>query len=473
MRRGDVVYRFGGFELHPASGRLLRDGQRLALADSASAVLVHLVNHAPAVLSKETLARAGWGGAATAVSVEKAMSRLRRILDDGNGGGAYIETVPNRGYRFVAVVDEVPALESVLPTGVDDEAFKAFVRGRRALATLNRHAIAAARHEFERTIASSPEYAPAHVGLSTACALTFEATRFDPACDLHQLTRAVTHAREGVAHQPGFADAWSALGFGLYIKGDADGASVAACKAMAMEPASWRHSLRLAYVSWGEERVEAAQTALALRPQLALAYWLRATVLIARGAFDQALAQLRDGCAAQDNQVAPSYPAVGLYLLRGLVLAAQDRLDEAAAAFDKELSVPDRGQLYWQECVANTWYALGGIRLRQRDVAGAESAFRQAIAIAPAHAFSLAALGEPLPELPPEDPRRVDVGIARAIALARGNRHAEAAHVYRDTITAATAPNAGWLLPVEPLLYVSGRPDIWRPVLTIVQQRAT
>jgi hypothetical protein len=62
--------------------------------------------------------------------------------------------------------------------------------------------------------------------------------------------------------------------------------------------------------------------------------------------------------------------------------------------------------------------------------------------------------------------------MARAIAMARGNRHAEAAQIYKDTLAAGT-PNAGWILPVEPVLHAAARPDLWRPVLTIVQQRAT
>src|SRR5205085_4085895 len=113
-------------------------------------------------------------------------------------------------------------------------------------------------------------------------------------------------------------------------------------------------------------------------PRLALAHWLKATVFIARGAFDTALAQLRDGCAAQDDQrpAAAAYPAVGLHLLRGLVLAAQNRLEEADAAFEAELAVRDGGHLHWQECAANAWYARGAVRLRQRDFTGAAAAFQ-------------------------------------------------------------------------------------------------
>jgi tetratricopeptide (TPR) repeat protein len=128
-------------------------------------------------------------------------------------------------------------------------------------------------------------------------------------------------------------------------------------KAVALERNGWRHWLRLAYVSWGDERIEAAETALKLHPDLALAHWLLATVLIARGAFDAALIAILAGCAAQDKQrIAPGpYPAVGLHLQHGLVLLALGRLDEALRAFESELDVPDYGQLYARERAAKRW----------------------------------------------------------------------------------------------------------------------
>src|SRR5438128_2643355 len=114
MRRGDLVYRFGPFELHPAARRLLRDGHPIVLRDTAFAILVHLVARAPAVEGKEAIARAGWRGTASVESVEQAISRLRRTLDDANGN-AYIETVPNHGYRFAARVEEAQTGDADVP----------------------------------------------------------------------------------------------------------------------------------------------------------------------------------------------------------------------------------------------------------------------------------------------------------------------------------------------------------------------
>jgi tetratricopeptide (TPR) repeat protein len=247
--------------------------------------------------------------------------------------------------------------------------------------------------------------------------------------------------------------------------------------------------VRLAFVSWGEDRIRAARTMLGLSPATALGHWLIATVLIARGAFDAALDVLRDGCTAQDEESAGrgTFPAVGLYLLRGLVLAAQQRLDEAVDALTRELSGIDKGQMYARECVANTWYALGAIHLRRRQRDAAEDAFANALRVAPAHVFTLAALGR-LPSVPsftihPSTPLGagdsrftidLDRQLAGAIALARAGRHGEAAQTYRMAIEGlpSTMQSAGWLLPVEPLLDPMSRRDIWGDVLAIVRRRA-
>ena len=278
-----------------------------------------------------------------------------------------------------------------------------------------------------------------------------------------------------IGRDPASADAWSTLGFALSLTGDTDAASAASWKAVALEPSGWRHWLRLAYVSWGEERIEAAHTARTLCPDLALAHWLTGTVFVARGAFDAALTELRTGCAAQDRQrlISAIYPAVGLHLLHGLVLAAQDRLDEAAHAFQRELAGPDRDQLYSRECAANTWYAIGAVHVRRGQGGDADAAFRRALEIAPGHLVSRAALGLPIAALPPSDPRALDPAMARAIGLARSGRHREAAAMYEEAVSSARTPNAGWILPVEPILHPAARPDVWTNALAIVRRRAT
>jgi DNA-binding winged helix-turn-helix (wHTH) protein/tetratricopeptide (TPR) repeat protein len=479
-----LAHRFGPFEFDPASGRLFRGSKRVPLSDPQSAMLLQLIQKAGEVVTKEALAEAGWRSVSvTENSVAQSIMRLRKVLSSARNGQVYIETVPSLGYRFVAPVERTERLSANPPPGAELAPYRAFLRGRADLHTLNRDAIRRARTAFEEALRSDPDYVPARVGLANACALTFEATRLDATCDRDALRQAIRHARHATTLAPSSGDAWSTLAFALCLEGQTEESAAAAHKAIALEPDDWLHSLRLAYVSWGEPRIRAARTVLGLCPGLALAHWLIATVLVARGAFEAALAVLNDGCTAQDIQptTVGSFPAVGLHLLRGLVFGAQGRLDEAAHEFTRELQCVggdsgrqpgEHGQLYARECAANTWYALGAIRLRARRRDEAEAAFANALTIAPGHAFAAAALGRPIRTFDEADFRWLDAALARAIGLARAGRHGEAAQAYQDAVVKASLPSAGWILPVEPLIDSSSRPDVWVHALAIVRQQA-
>ena len=85
MLRTHVVYRFGTFELDPASRRMTRGTERVRLTESQAAVLLHLASNSPQVVSRTALAKAGWGAAASDNSVQQAISQLRKTLGQQNG----------------------------------------------------------------------------------------------------------------------------------------------------------------------------------------------------------------------------------------------------------------------------------------------------------------------------------------------------------------------------------------------------
>jgi hypothetical protein len=62
--------------------------------------------------------------------------------------------------------------------------------------------------------------------------------------------------------------------------------------------------------------------------------------------------------------------------------------------------------------------------------------------------------------------------MARAVPLVMAGAHAEAARLVDDALAAAPAGNAGWLLPVEPVLAVTARPAVWNGVLARLRARA-
>jgi DNA-binding winged helix-turn-helix (wHTH) protein len=99
------IHEFGSFRLDSAERLLLRAGEPVSLTPKAFDLLVFLVDHAGRLVTKQELMNALWPN----TSVEESnltftVSALRKALGDGHDGEQYIQTVPTRGYRFVAPV---------------------------------------------------------------------------------------------------------------------------------------------------------------------------------------------------------------------------------------------------------------------------------------------------------------------------------------------------------------------------------
>jgi DNA-binding winged helix-turn-helix (wHTH) protein len=454
---------FEPFALDPARRRLTKAGEPVGLSERQLDVLLRLVSQAGQIVAKDDLISAAWPDVAVADnSLEQAISALRRVL----AGGTFIETVPRRGYRFVAAVERRAARESDAALEALLAPHRAFVEGRAALETLEAGQIARALDVFEGAVAAVPEYAAAHVGLANACLMRFETTRADLSPDGAALARAVHHAREACRLEPSSAEAWATLGFVLARTGHRVDALAAANRAAALEPDNWRHHFRVAYVSWGEARLRAAHRTLALLPDFPLAHWLAATVYVARQALDEAERELTAGLAS--DLAHAKFGAVALHWLHGLVLLARADDDRALAAFEQELAGESAGHMYSRECCANTWYAIGAVRSRQGRMEDAADAFDEALARVASHPLALTALNRE-PAAIPDPPT---AALAEAIRHTLTGSHSEAARSIDEALVAAGEGNALWLLPVEPLLHVTARPDLWAGPLARLRSRA-
>jgi DNA-binding winged helix-turn-helix (wHTH) protein len=484
----DVRLVFAPFELDPARRRLTASGEPVAISERYLDVLLLLVARAGQIISKDDLLQVAWKDVAVGDnSLEQAISGLRRLLGAHPSGVAYIETVPRRGYRFGVPVTRMARRESDAELDALLAPHRAFIEGRVALETLEAGRVAHAREIFESVLRSAPDHASAHVGLANACVMQFEMTRADPAPDAVALALATDHAREACRLDPRSGEAWATLGFVLDRTGNRLDARAASRHAVTLEPDNWRHHFRLSYVSWGEERLGAAHRTLALLPGFPLAHWLAATVHVARQALDEAERELAAGLAPEaDRSTGGSrFSPVALHWLLGLIRLARGDEPRALEEFERELSFESAGQLYARECVGNTWYAIGALRLRQGRPADASAAFARAIERVATHPMArvgLVAAGSLDPIAPAQaaigagEPAlrasSVDAAMWQAARLVVAGAHTEAARIAGEALAAAPAGNAAWLLPIEPLLHVAAHPDIWARALARLRNRA-
>ena len=102
------VFEFGPFRLDCAERVLLRDGQPVPLTLKAFDVLMVLVEKNGHLVEKDELMNRVWSGSFVEEgNLKVTVSMLRKALDDNQPENRFIETVPRRGYRFVASVREL------------------------------------------------------------------------------------------------------------------------------------------------------------------------------------------------------------------------------------------------------------------------------------------------------------------------------------------------------------------------------
>src|SRR6266508_4295838 len=101
------LYEFGPFRLDATERLLLRDEHHIPLTPKAFETLLVLVEHGGHVIDKDELMKKVWPDSfVEEVNLAKNVSRLRKILD-AEQSEHYIETIPKRGYRFVAGIREI------------------------------------------------------------------------------------------------------------------------------------------------------------------------------------------------------------------------------------------------------------------------------------------------------------------------------------------------------------------------------
>lgn len=102
------ILEFGPFRLDGVERVLLRDGQPVPLTLKAFDVLLLLVENNGHIVEKDELMNRVWAGSFVEEgNLKVTVSMLRKALGDNQNSSRYIETVPRRGYRFVASVRDI------------------------------------------------------------------------------------------------------------------------------------------------------------------------------------------------------------------------------------------------------------------------------------------------------------------------------------------------------------------------------
>src|SRR6201982_361941 len=101
------LLRFAGFEVDLRTGELRKDGVKLKFSGQPFQVLAILLEHAGDVVTREELQKRLWPD--TFVDVERnlntAINKIREVLRDSAESPRFVETLPRRGYRFIAPVE--------------------------------------------------------------------------------------------------------------------------------------------------------------------------------------------------------------------------------------------------------------------------------------------------------------------------------------------------------------------------------
>ncbi|HTM35909.1 MAG TPA: DUF2225 domain-containing protein [Terriglobales bacterium] len=112
------IFRFGLFEADAANGTLMRNGVRVKIQDQPFRVLVFLLERAGEIVTREELRQRLWPEGTYVDfdgSLNVILKKLRAAIDDDSENPRFIETVPRRGYRFIAPVASDPKPQPAVP----------------------------------------------------------------------------------------------------------------------------------------------------------------------------------------------------------------------------------------------------------------------------------------------------------------------------------------------------------------------
>lgn len=262
----EAVLRFGPFELDAESLELRRSGRKIRLPLQPTRVLCLLAARPGHLVTREEIRAHLWGRDTFVdadLGLNTCVKAIRAALRDSARAPRYVETLPRRGYRFIAPLsgDGTAPPATPEPRPVRPEAREAFLHAERLLREempLAGRVLPSAERLFEEAVRLDPEFAAAWGALASNRAWqAFLGLR--PYADLLAGSREA--ARRALALDETVAKAWGALGVvSLYFDWDFGTAREHLERALTLAPrdAGVRHAYSDYFVVMGraEESLE-------------------------------------------------------------------------------------------------------------------------------------------------------------------------------------------------------------------------
>lgn len=311
-------YEFGMFRLDAAERVLYRDGENVPLTPKTLELLVLLVERHGQIVDKETVMAALWPDTfVEETNLGQHVFRLRRALGNGSEANGYIETIPRRGYRFIAPLIPTPS-------------------PRRALRPQARWIVLAGLTVLIAVVALVP--GPRQPAISAEAQEAYlKGRHFWNRRTIPNFEKAIEHFRTAVELEPGYAVAWAGLADAYNFAGQPARARVAAQRALKLDD-----TLAEAHAALGNSSTfhdfdfpaGAAhfRRAIALKPGYATAHQWLAFNLVAQGRLDEALTSIE-----RARQLDPTSLIMNTDV--GTVLYYSRRYDDALFATQKALDL--------------------------------------------------------------------------------------------------------------------------------------
>lgn len=363
------LYEFASFRLDVEERLLLRADEVVPLPPKAFDVLLALIEQPGHLLEKEVLLKTVWPDTIVEENnLADNISRLRKTLGEGENGQKFIETVPRRGYRFVA---EVKALSDVVmndadaaPTVIPSSAPAAFIPARLKLRQRPELFLVAFGFLVLTLFSVALYWRFKSVPRAEVVQLEFKGNFFVGRWTEDEIRQGIEYYNQAIALDPNSASAYEGLATGWNFLSDLHvspreampKAKAAIVNALQRDEKSAAAQVTMGVIKmqydwdWAGAEQE-FQRALALEPEYAPAHQLYGWYLVAQGRFPDAQAEMKQALGTDPLN------DFGLWGLGDSFYFAR-QYDQAVEQYRRAVSVAPK--MYWSRLMLGSAYVQQG-----------------------------------------------------------------------------------------------------------------